>query len=318
LKNAAPKGAASADSIMSRGKQNMTCPHTRKFLDDARVNFVTKGGPHLASYRLRILIPARQLARLGCVVSIGEYDPSADIHVFSKHWDTDDVEAAIKSKCSIYDICDYHGDREEVHNHYCDMIWASDAVFVASPILASFYGLEDYAHITDPYEFETREPRFHPDNVNLLWYGHQSNLPTLSNLELDREYMLEIVTNAKHPAITPWSHGAMRKAFEKAAITIIPTDDSKSWKSPNRMVESINAGVFVVANDMPAYRGYEMYLGDIQRGIEWARHNPSQVMKKLKSAQKIVQKKHSPTAVGEKWYDCISVAVRSSGKGSQT
>ena len=101
------------------------------------VNFVTQGGPHLVSYRGRITVPANYLAKQGWRVSIGEYKPTANVHVFSKHWNkTQDLYRMQQSPCGVFDVCDDHfdGPHGAYYRQMCD---------TAKVVVASSEGLRD-------------------------------------------------------------------------------------------------------------------------------------------------------------------------------
>jgi hypothetical protein len=272
-----------------------------------RVNFVTTGGSHLASYRLRIGLPKAALERMGVKVSVGDYDPSADAHVFSKHWAKKDQEfkQALESPCPIYDICDDWFNREH-DEHYrrmcrvCDVVVSSDGlgdiVFRETGKVATT--------IPEPYELPDGTPKEPGPNPRILWFGHSGNLPTLHKLKVPN---LFLCTNGSGKNVVPWSEKNLRSCLEFCDFVIIP--QVKEWKSANRMVESLRSGRFVVASDIPSYRGFSQYLGDIEDGVEWVRSQPAgAITERIISGRKELRS-FSPERIGQKWYDCISAAV---------
>ncbi len=276
------------------------------------VNFVTRGGPHLASYRLRIEAPAVYLRSVGVGVRIGQFDPSADCHVFSKHWDGGDVGRAEESPCAVFDVCDDHFGG--VHgDHYRAMCVRSHVV--VSSVRLGERVLEETGrsaeYIPEPYELPDGAIREPGDDPVALWFGHSSNLPTLR--DCGYEGKLLVCTNAEGRGIVPYSPENLRRCLEACDFVIIP--QRKDWKSANRMVESLRAGRFVVASDIPAYRGFSQYLGDIREGVDWVRSN-GHITERIISGRSELSS-FSPEAVGRKWYDFISAAVpRSSGTTS--
>lgn len=167
--------------------------------------------------------------------------------------------------------------------------------------------------------------------LQLVWFGHQSNWKTLrggleSLLELRGWTIeLEIITapdcgvedycdefNAQHGRacrlrFTPWSLDATWEGLARAAVVLIPTwsdDASQAVKSPNRLVESLRAGRFTVANPLPAYRSLAPYcwLGDsIVEGLKWALEHPDEARRRVLAGEAFVAATYSPEAVATAW-----------------
>jgi hypothetical protein len=275
-----------------------------------KVNFVSRGGPHLASYRLRIAAPAEYLRMRGLEVVIGSFDPSADAHVFSKHWDAEDRLRAQESYCPVFDLCDdWFGREHDAHYRamcdYCHVVVSSRRL--GERVLEETHRLTTY--IPEPYELPEgiiREPN---ENPKVLWFGHSSNLPTLAPyLDIPN---LFVCTNATGRGVVPYTTDNLRRCLEYCDLVILPQD--KDWKSANRMVEAIRAGRFVVGSDIPGYRGFHQYLGDIRGGLEWVSRNSGNIMPRIISGRDAITS-FSPERVGEMWFDFISaVATRSYG-----
>lgn len=271
-----------------------------------RVAFVTRGGPHLASYRLRIEAPGRELGRLGVEVSAGGYLP-ADVHVFSKHWDRDDLGRAKDSPCAVFDICDDHFAGE--HGDHYRAMCAVCHVVVSSIRLGEIVERETgkkATYIPEPYELpegEVKEPGRDP---TALWFGHASNLVHLRDCGYTGKLL--VCSNAVGRGIVPYTPDNLRRCLEACDFVLIP--QNKDWKSANRMVESLRAGRFVIASDIPAYRGFSQYLGDIPTGVEWLK-NAGAITERIISGRKELSF-FSPESVGRMWYDFISGVARKS------
>lgn len=256
----------------------------------------------LASYRYRCQIPMRELGKMGIACAMG----TGSITVCSKHFlPLEDAERIKKTSKIVYDISDDHfgGSLDE---HYRTMIDMADAITCPTEAMAARI-LEETGRtaqvVTDPYEFQRQEPRLPSGSVtNLLWFGHYLNLPGL-NAELPRlgSWNLRVVSNAK--ACIPWSHATMSEEFARCDVVIIPVPAQirKQVKSPNRMVESIQQGRYVVANPMPAYARYGMWQGDLVEGLKWVTQHPDAALSAVGSAQEIVEALHSPRVVAEQW-----------------
>lgn len=275
-----------------------------------RIGVAKQVRPELASTRFRLLIPSRNCKY---PYELGE----GDITIFPKHTVSLEEAAQYKGQ-TIWDVCDDHFE-DKWSDYYRTMPKIVSNVTCTTEVLRD--RIWDHCRveatvISDPLEYATQLPWI--GTKNLFWYGHSSNLQAVLDLELD----VRIVTN--QPGYIPWSHQAMQEGFKWCDVVIIPVGGGgakKDAKSPNRMTEAINAGRFVVANDIPSYREYGMYLGDIKQGLEWLRKNQQEALNTLMKAQKLVWDKHSPKVIGKQWeslFDSISGAGKSTGPDSLT
>lgn len=249
----------------------------------------------------------RELSKMGLYVGFG----MGDVTVFSKHWfPIDDLEAC-PSKI-VFDMCDDHfGGRHD--EYYRRAIRRADVVTCSTARLAQRVIEETGVtpkQVTDPYEFPRAEPAIPSGKVrNLFWFGHPTNVPAL-RAELDRlpEYRVLAISDA--PGTVPWSMGNMLIGFGGCDAVILPIEDKpkKMCKSPNRMVESIRQGRYVVANPMPAYAPYGMWMGDIRQGLEFMARDPEGALESVRMAQEIVEELHAPAVVGKRWkevFECL-------------
>jgi hypothetical protein len=272
--------------------------------------------PELASTRFRLLIPSQHVKKYKYQLGPG------DITIFPK----DAVplgQVKTFSGAKLWDVCDDHFDNPAKSKYYRSMLDIADVVTCTTPYLKErIWQLgRDSTVISDPLEFPQRAPKI--GFQKLLWYGHSSNLDPLFELDLSG-YDLAVITNKNEDWCLPWSHENMRKGLEWCDVVIIPVKQetqkaSYLAKSPNRMTEAINAGRFVIANDMPAYRDYGMYLGDITEGLEWIRGNINDSEQRLIKAQSLVLERHSPHVIAAKWeslFDSILGVERKSGLDS--
>jgi hypothetical protein len=224
----------------------------------------------------------------------------------------------------LWDVCDDHFDNPQRSYYYRKMLDLVDVVTCTTEYLTDrikSFGREATV-ISDPLEFPRKEPVVR-EPKKLLWYGHSSNLDALRELDLSG-YDLAIITNKHADWCLSWSHVNMQKGLAWCDAVIIPVKketEKANWmaKSPNRMTEAINAGRFVVANDMPAYRGYGMYLGDILEGLEWIKKNQEECSRQLENSQKVVTKLHAPQVIASQWeavFDSILGVDGKSGPAS--
>src|SRR5688572_1811033 len=266
----------------------------------------------IASYRYRCMIPMRELKKSGvdCQVGVG------DVTVFSKHFFKDDPDVARMLKKHggevVYDICDDHFNNPKWEKHYRQMCELADRKVTASEYLAERVKQEtgrDSVVITDPYEYPRVLPK-QAKSENVLWFGHHSNLQALAR-ELPRLNRTVMVCSSKGvdgSKFMEWSREAMFRAFVWADVVIIPVEDTekKQAKSPNRLVESVRQGKYVIHNPLPAYEGYGMFSGDILEGLEWIDSNQEEAKESVLRAQDLIEQKHSPQTVGKQWMEALN------------
>lgn len=255
-----------------------------------KISYCFPDSPRLASWRYRIKIPSQELRKLGFQTSTGT---DGDVVFFAKHFG--DLELAEKcDKPIIFDWCDDHtGDR--FAQHYRQMANLATVVTCPTQVMKQVI-FEDTGReavvISDPYEYPEQSPK--KPGEKLFWFGHQSNLHTLKGLDLNG-YRVAVLTG------DAWSYENMLKCFKETDMVIIPTNPEKQYKSPNRMVESIRQGHYVVSGPMPAYIGYRMWLGDIREGLAWAINHPEEVKEAILEGQEIVRERNSPEVIGAEW-----------------
>jgi hypothetical protein len=223
-------------------------------------------------------------------------DLSSDILIFSKPIE-DDIDLAQnakrKGKKIVVDFCDDHFDR---FSFYRAMLELADVITCPTKKMAEKIRW-DAVVIHDPYEFDECEP--HCGGDNLLWFGHKSNLNSFLRIFKQLgESPFRLVSNA--PGTIQWSLETMKNEFSRADIVLMPF--TKDYKSPNRTIESIRQGCFVVAEPHPSLDDIPgIWIGDIKEGIEWAKQHPLEANQRTKIAQDYVKKQFSPKIVASAW-----------------
>ncbi len=268
------------------------------------VGWIVPEDPKLASVRYRCLIPKEGLERLGVKSHFGV----GDVTIVSKHWCPLEEVEKIESPM-IFDMCDDHfnGPFDAYYRRAIDL---ADLVVCSTQKLAERVAIETGVTptvISDPYEFSKCGAQMPSGRVkNVFWYGHSTNIKSLRR-ELPRlgGYSLQMVSDA--PGCHPWSHQEMMRWFGWCDAVIIPTDqnEKKQVKSPNRMVEAIRNGRYVVANPMSSYSAYGMWQGDILEGLTWASENPEKALEAVQRGQEIVEELHSPMVIAKQWKEAI-------------
>jgi SAM-dependent methyltransferase len=171
----------------------------------------------------------------------------------------------------------------------------------------------------------------------LLWYGYPTNLDTLIVL---RDQLLplaqrqpltvrvmsrqgsdaETLCNELHATcggriwwtFAAWSLAEIPKALEETDLVVLPSntvDSTKAVKSPNRLVNGLWAGRFVIAHPLPSYEEFTDYawVGEnIADGVRWALQNPQAVAERIVRGQKYVEERYSPFAAAREWEEAIA------------
>jgi SAM-dependent methyltransferase len=149
----------------------------------------------LASARYRVLIPARQLARLEHQVQVAALGPggwpaavmeaACDALVISKSFDpaNEALARAMKARAVrvVVDFCDDHFSHPQLGSHFRNLAALADTVVAATPDMAAVVRAHtgrDCSVITDPVEGPRGMPSFAPrlPALRLAWFGHPTNL----------------------------------------------------------------------------------------------------------------------------------------------
>ena len=259
-----------------------------------RVGYCVPVAPNLASFRLRVAIPA---AHLGVPYRIGA---PGDVSFFFKNADP---EAARDLPCVVYDVVnDHFGDP-----NYRHMCYVATAVSVSSAAMAETVLECTGRHATvidDPYEDEQREVRCDGDNV--LWFGHSANLSSLPKHLGDADIDLTICSNWERSTVQ-WSRENEVRYLARCAVALVTGNNPGA--SSNRIVKAIRAGRFVVApRGVAAWEQFEpfIWLGDVQQGIRWALNNREEACSRTQAGQVYVQERFSPQTIGRQWRNLFS------------
>lgn len=294
-----------------------------------KIGWYINANDELASFRYRTKIPINILSNLGYDVGFGV----GDVTIFQKHFNPSDIEVAKDLKTSgkkvIFDICDNHFEKE-FKQYYIQMCKIADIVTCSTNGLKEVikhYTARDSIIILDSYEFDECEPDVPSGKVkNILWYGSSTNIEPviktslpLINLRLVSDTIIipkdpsTIQTSNsvkwKHNGTSlefiKWKHEEMSNHFKWCDIVIIPVFQNLKYyvKGGNRMFESIRQGRFVVANHIPAYEDYGMWVGDIKEGISWVNNNIQEAIVRIKKGQKIIRIKHDPENLSKMWIE---------------
>lgn len=245
----------------------------------------------MASFRYRVAIPAKNLD-----ATINNF--GADILVFAKPSQPEvKIAHTLKKRGQkiVADICDDHLDWP----HYRALLDLADVVTCPTPTLAERLRW-DAKVVIDPYEFAEMLPHCRGDRV--LWFGNSVNIRSLHRVMPKIKSPLRVVSNVE--GSIPWSIPTLQAELMQADIVILPA--TKSYKSPNRALEAIRSGCFVVAEPHPSLEGFPgIWIGDIPEGIEWAKQNPEEANQRTRIAQEYIENNYSPCIQANAWRKII-------------
>lgn len=258
-----------------------------------RVGYCVPVMPQLASYRLRVAIPANHL---GCSYSIGT---TGNPSFFFKNGN---VRLAESLSCGIvYDVVNdhFHGKWAADYHGMCSI---ADKITVASERMAEIVKDNtgrDSTVIDDPYETEEAEAACRGNGV--FWFGHSANLASLIPFLHDLD-ALKVCTNAK-TADMEWSRESELRGLDECSVVFLTSNNMGA--SANRVVKALRAGRFVVtpAGCPDSWRELEdfIWIGDVAKGIEWAFNNREEACYKIQAGQKVIAERFNPIVIGAKW-----------------
>jgi glycosyltransferase involved in cell wall biosynthesis len=265
----------------------------------------------------------------------------ADVVVVSKVLARGSVELAQQAKQLgarvVVDLCDDHFDTAELGPAYQTLCRTADRVVASTAAMAQVIARRTGVQptiIDDPYEGPPGRPRFEPSNnaAKLLWFGHPVNFDTLADmvprlgaLARRRPLSLHVVSDPSNNGIrafveqvnrqhgpgltarfTVWSPEATWQALADCDLVVVPSLPAakKLVKSPNRVVEPLRAGRFVVAYPLPSYielAGFLCLEENVAAGVEWALANAAEVRHRIEAGQAYVHRRFDPQVIARVW-----------------
>jgi len=271
------------------------------------VVWVHRLGPAMASYRYRAALPAQEVGKLnGFKTAIN--DGNADIVVFSKPLAMDlDTARTAKAEGAkiVVDLADDNFGTVE-RDTYMQFAALADAIVTGSPVMRA--RLQDYvkrdAHVIgDPYEEPESAP--HADGDQYLWFGHMRNFHELKTVlpAMGMRKLRVCVGPKVVPGTIPWNPANIREAFRLSNIAILPTMRGHEYKSPNRLLNAIRAGLFPICMGHPAYTEFRhlCWVGHFPTGLRWADAFRGDLNGLVLKAQDYIRDRYSPAAIGAQW-----------------
>ena len=248
--------------------------------------------PELASYRLRVSIPAPHIGmpyKVGC---------TGKPTFFFKQGNAKLAESL--SGGVVYDVVNDHF-RGKYAADYHAMCSIADKITVASEVMAEtvmHYTGRESTVIDDPFETDEQPAECLGDGV--LWFGHSANIQSLvPHLETPRLLVCSNIAQAH----VQWSLENEQKALKGCAVALLT--GSNRGASTNRVVKAIRAGRFVV---MPADSPHSwgefapfVWIGNVREGVRWALNNREEACNKITMGQKYTRERFTPSLIGEQW-----------------
>ena len=296
------------------------------------INFVSQGSPFLASHRMRVMKPAELLNLCSDVLNATvskTTDGKAHVNIYNKHFDQKgNLEGVQKANVlgyySVFDICDDHFTRD-FGNYYKLMCQYADVITCNTKAMAERIKKvtgKDAIVINDPISFPYNEPCISKVvEPRCIWYGHGTNvkplldwLPALSN----NNDKVTAVTNVRidHEKVdfVPWKPNLVETMIEDYDVVLVPTTQEE-WtkcKSPNRVVDAINAGKLVITDDAELYKEFKDFIivvdgvDSVKEALEFYKEKPEEVKEMITKGQKYITKRYNDGVILDKWLKVFS------------
>ena len=312
-------------------------PKARGFVEKGKI-------PRRASQRFRGLVPLKHMLPTDGYIDRVEEATKDDIVIMSKSIEVKDFmylkDLGIKF---IFDVCDNKWrlgkDRQKntaIMNAGC--LHSNLVTTTCGELKQKIY--EETGKVAliidDPFEREIEEPKFKPNekHLNICYFGGRKSfwlvnweevIATLNFVckQLGVEYTLNCITQ-KHllaskklthhyypdgPLIMyEWDYELQNDLVSKSDFVLLPIPENNplvfSYKSPNRVIDSIAQGKYVITTfGVTSYRQYDDFIGigSLKNNIKWALKNPKSVISKIKEGQNYIQKYHSPEVIAKQW-----------------
>lgn len=287
-----------------------------------------------SSSRLRASIPAENY---GKVISNIHDIEDGDIVVFSKKSSIPEIQYVMSRDIKfIFDICDDQFKDPAYVNLFSYACSHCDLITVPSQTmkeLAEYYTNKKVFITLEPYERERRQSFFSPSDVlKILFFGSVDNFSAVpwqdivnglasNNIKFKLDAIINYQSmynvNESFFQTHEWSFDKQTKLLDECDLVLLPfKNNSKniSTKSPNRIVESINRGKFVVTNyGVDSYKDFKNFIfldnyDKLVDGILWSLNNKEEVIQKIVDGQKYIDDNYSVDSVSETWKQAYELA----------
>ena len=257
-----------------------------------KVGYCVPVMPQLASFRLRVAIPA---AHLGCPYHIGA---PGDVSFFFKDGHPDAGELSNV----VYDVVNDHFKTRPAYMEMCEIAQTITTSSAAMAETVLKHTGRDAAVIDDPYENDEKPAACKGNDV--LWFGHSANLSSLFQHDLS-DFRLLVCTNSSKSVW--WTPESERESLRDCAVVVLTSNNPGA--SSNRVVKALRAGRFVVApRGVGSWEQFEPYiwLGDPKEGLRWAFNNREEACRRVQAGQDYTRERFSPKRIGEQWMEVFA------------
>jgi hypothetical protein len=303
----------------------------------------------LTQYGIETVVHSIRSGHLNALTEILEtYRPA--VVVVSKLFDDIALPALARSRelgaTVIVDLCDNYvaeGDYYELTTaliKICDRLTVNTTQMQQKLITSGVK--KPITVIDDLVEGESFQPRdlYDGTSLNLLAFGSKFVCKELDTqmdqlYELGRviRFSLEVVTSLDEEtyrwialaqkrylsdhfkvSLTMWHENILRQMFSRADLVLIPSSFSEfnETKSPNRCMQSIWAGLPVVAFPLPSYTAFQDFCvldESMASGIQIARQVRNWE-ERIKRGQHFIDSHYTPQVIGKRWAAEIMIAAK--------
>ena len=238
---------------------------------------------------------------------------------------------------------------------YKDFLELSDHVIfpcnaIRKKCLQWIPSIKNFSVIEDPWQVEERPFRINNSNqINAIWFGHDTNLPFILNLLGDlmnyseshkigvnltlltsqwglskySNYINKFKNSNKFTiSEVPWDPNnqpfQLQNDLEKATFCLIPSDPEnphKSSASHNRLVDSVRAGCITIASPLESYLelGKVALVGkNLIELLHLANQQKHRLAQKYSRTREHYLQRFCPTNNKKQWENCVKHILMSS------
>jgi hypothetical protein len=272
----------------------------------------------LASYRIRFL-PQLEAIQADGGFEIVEDNP--DIFFTSKHFSPQLQLNMLKEHNSVFDICDNHFETKGLGDYYKHAVTLSNYVTCNTmEMYKQVLKINPKANVTiipDSISMPQNPPNF-GDKTTFLWFGHISNIDSILKY-WNLPYNLIIITNdigyitSKVPIhsniiLMEWRPGLVEDVIKEVVAVLIPKSDNPAHKtkSPNRVVDSIISGKWVISDNEDLRKEFSKFcwIGDMKEGVKQfikKMNKPDDLIAKIKEGQQYCNTQYGRDVIASKW-----------------
>lgn len=247
---------------------------------------------------------------------------------------------------AILDLCDNLFIRDGVREDIIAGCRSADRVIVPTRGLADIVRDKTGCLATvigDPFEGPEQAPRFAPapNMLRIAWFGSTGNLDGIAeeiaqltlrktDPRVYRFSLTSIINEARHRQLaalaarrpdiqisaTQWRPERTWANLAAADLVFLPSQatDFHRIKSPNRLIEGLRAGRWVIAHPLESYQAFAPWAAiteDFDAAVRWALDHPADVLERITAGQDYIRQNFDVEAIGGLWLDTLrQVATR--------